>query len=178
MKKYFLLATTALLLGANNVLAQEAGYEDPESTTVNIQVSVTVKSAATFETNGVMDFGTIYVDKANVSAGDKLASFTNGSLIKENKVVHHDGESTPATVTASFGDASGATPVFKNVTGGTLSLGNGLELRNLVIYNPNSYTNPTGLDDTVTYGIDGDLYATQSNFTGTGTGTLTIGYDY
>ncbi len=181
MKKYFLLATTALLLGTSNVMASgpEAGHGS-SATTVNVQVSAEVKAAATFETNGVMNFGTMYVDVANVSAGTKLASFVQGgSFSKDNVVVHHEGDNVQATVTVNTGGTTGVTPVFKNISNGTLSLGDGLEVRNLAIINPSGSAVPvaeTGV--TVSYRIYGDLYAKQANFTGTGSGTLTIGYDY
>ncbi len=186
MKKYFLLATTALTLTTSNVMAvsgEDVGHGS-SATTVNVQVSAEVKAAATFETNGVMNFGTMYVDVANVSAGTKLASFSAPfHFSKEGVVVHHEGNTVFPTVTVNTGDTTGVTPVFKNITDETLSLGDGLEVRNLAIIEFGGDGGaggamPQSLDSTVSYTINGDLYAKQANFTGTGSGTLTIGYDY
>ncbi len=67
MKKYFLLATTALLLGTSNVIA--AGH-DPDaaaggSVSTTMTVNGTILSAPTVEVLDDVNWGTIYLSEQN-----------------------------------------------------------------------------------------------------------------
>ncbi len=175
MKKYFLLATTTLLLGTSNVMAETGDIE------VEVNVSATVKAATTFEKISDMKFGTMYVAPENLIAGTKLAILTY-DIELEPIIIHHENDHELAMITAfydnhQFEGGSLNIPVLRGLNDeGTLVLNEGLEVRNMHIIDtrPASIENAVDID----FYVGGALYLTQDGYTGTGTGVITVGIDY
>ncbi len=172
MKKYFLLATTALLLGTSNVLAEGGALE------VEVNVSATVKAATTFVKESDMNFGTMYVDPEQHVSGTYLASFSCTSTVYlTDAVVHHNGDDEPGIVTVIKEKGySGYTRIDGIDEDGTLALGDGLEVRNMYIND----CIPKSVDETTSTRLFliGDLYLTQDGYTGTGEGVVYVSYEY
>ena len=81
MKKYFLLATTALLLSTSNVMAESLGSV---STTMNVYTSIEV--APTISIINEINWGTLYVDSG---ASGELGRFTSGGFEPGERVKAH-----------------------------------------------------------------------------------------
>ena len=87
MKKYFLLAATALLLGTSNVMAERAG-----STTATMNVSVEMVAAPSIEIIQHMDWGTIYFDWNKMGRYPDFGRFEGGDFIKHDSTAAATGQ--------------------------------------------------------------------------------------
>ena len=109
MKKYFLLATTALLLSTSNVMAEVDGVGTVSAT---INVAVNVQKAPSIEVVSDLDWGTIYVSECSGS-DEAIARFSeeNGFEIGEQ-----------CSVTAYGGQKEGIIRVNNLPKNGALSI--------------------------------------------------------
>ncbi len=164
MKKYFLLATTALLLGTNNVMA-DFDYQ------IDMNVYAAVEHTSTVTKLKDANFGTLYI-KWQTLMDTKLASFSADGYTTTPDVAHAEGEQT-GEFYVTYGDTE-QEPVIKNLPNGILNLGSGLEVRNVGLLKTN--TSSDGME--ANYQLIGDLYTTEDSTSGSGNGVLTIGFDY
>ncbi len=172
MKKYFLLATTALILGTSNVMAGVVGPADLPK--VDMQVSVNVKKAYGVSKNSDIDWGNLYIlNDVNYTEETKIAEFAGGSptLVDNTSIAAHTG--------GRQGDISATTYLSSNLTFNGASIGEGEvtldgSCGSLTMKNVGARAGSGG-----NHYITGDLYATSLKVCDApATGTLTIGFDY
>ena len=127
MKKYFLLATTALLLGTSNVMAEVAASAVMRSIAA-------IKPIATIQVTQDMNWGTFYFDWNRFPGAElKIGSFTiNGFTAEVNELMtHHDGNQQPGLITSSRTDDMSITLDAEGETQDSTPAINGMQVRNL-----------------------------------------------
>ncbi len=177
MKKYFLLATTALLLGTSHVMAGVYGEGDFEQGSGGTGVTTEVKIRATvYKTSNLAanDFGfdRLVVSAADLAAGQRthLLTVGNNTIEYTDAVVNTPTETSSVGMVEIVGDLG--TPIFVDGID-SVEIASGLTFENMSFI-------PV---DEITWCIGGDLYLDNDKFkasTGkiSGEKSFTIGITY
>ena len=106
MKKYLLLASTALLF-STNAMANATWDNDHTSNTLTMTATITPGISGIMLD---MAFGS-FVLKGEYASGDQLAEFNNGTLtVNDERVAYHNGESSGLIeISSGCGTISGIT---------------------------------------------------------------------
>ena len=128
MKKYFLLATTALLLGTSNVMAEQLASR------MILNIGGKVRNVAGILSKTDMDWGTFYLNWDSFSGSEtKIGSFTeDGFEVLTGSygfVSYHNGLQQPGEIQSLL--TEGAYVTVTGESGDNVSVYEGMEVRNL-----------------------------------------------
>ena len=174
MKKYFLLATTTLLLSTSNVMAAP---DVAQAASAVINIGVKLKTAASVEVLEHADFGTLYLNSfKGTSDGSnntyaEIAVFTNSQEYAnvDSKYVAHITGSQVGVIQVTKNGNEGLTPVLSSPS---VSICNGVDFVNANL----GFVNDIG--DVQTYFLTGTLIVDMAAHDNEGTASLTVSMNY
>ncbi len=172
MKKYFLLATTALLLNTSNVMANIIPVD------TLLEISVDLKQSASVEVEQHADFGTIYMgggDDASFTVHTPwadIAKFENGMITVDSEYVAHNVGGQVGIIKVIRNEAEGVIEPTLSSNYAVLSDGVNLEEARLVVFGDEE-------NGVQRYMLEGTLVVNMLDHqNGSGFGSLTVSINY